>query len=274
MEGHYTVGECFHPSIFEAVFDFSYDEIIGDFENISPSRAFKIYELYNEEPLKGLREFIAWDGSEEGGGDHLDFLREQIEMLMLEDVIEVDFDEPDYEFIRENINLWKKVLYEETYMNSVKNLRLFAKGMGYDQDEWEILQGLGYERLQKTIEGDFSKEGLLGKIKLPYDFADKNGLQEELREWINNHSEAELRNFLKYITGSPSLPVGENRILLKLCLGLDVQVSTCSSSIGIPRGYTDVDMENDRSPEDVNSQDVIDVLDWCLGVEDGEFGMG
>jgi ankyrin repeat protein len=274
MGGHYTVGECFHPSIFKAVLDFSYDEIIGDFENISPSRAFEIYELYNEEPLKGLKEFIAWDGSEEGSADHLDFLREQVEILMLEDIIKINFDKPDYELIQESINQWKKALYEETYMNSVMNLRLFAKGMGYDRVRWKFLQGLGCKQLQKTIEGNFSKEELLEKIMLPDDFGDKDDLQEELRKWINNHSEAELRTFLKYLTGSPSLPAGDNKIILHLCLGLDVQVATCSSSIGIPRGYTDVDMENDRSPEDVMSKDVIDVLDWCIGVEDDGFGMG
>lgn len=220
--GTYPIGYTFHESIYKAILSFEHSDLIKPFESISPENALKIYELTGFELPKGIKEFIMWDGSLKNRKNHLSFLKDLIQVLELDDL-------PDFKQVKE----WQKRVYEEVYRIPVKNLYYLAKGMTYKENEWKFLQNIQWEQLQKVIEGDFNKKLLIKNMVFPDN--DAAEYKKAFKSWVENKSVESLKQFLKHLTGMPSLPLKKGEITVKFYDEDQVVVRTCPRRVFIPR---------------------------------------
>ncbi len=121
-----------------------------------------------------------------------------------------------------------------------------ASGMNFNQEEWGKIQQKGWKELQKNIEGEFSREQFFECFKfdekLPKDFVGK------FKEWSADLTSEEMKHFLAYSTGSPTIP--NKKIGFHVIESGELEVHSCG-------GYADVPLKKlKKFVEDINKEDI------------------
>jgi hypothetical protein len=219
IDYEYQIGECINPAIYEGICSFSLKELEDDFEKISSGRVIELYMNYNSEAayLQDFRSFLDWSSCVEDAPEQLKYIKEFIETMGVSarklHWFEGDtFDDLNVGLLINQRDEWENLLLEEydykLCIAKVENLYYIAKELVCGvvcKSSWEDqIRGNGAV-LRTTIEGYFDKDLLLEKFRiLGKEYS--SALKEDLKVWVDSHSEQELRLFLKCVTGAYHIP--------------------------------------------------------------------
>lgn len=237
------LGEVFHPSYFQGILALTNEEIRGGFHHIAIQRFLQIGQaICKDEELDYFNQFqafMAWDGDESDstGKRHIEFIENTVLNEGLDLQEEDDLPEnflADLATHLPKIKRTFRMTFADRFIDRVKTLHTIAKAMNCQEDQWDVFRGLGAENFQQHIQGRFSKEMLQQKIttRCPSD-EDVSDIQQSIVDWIGTKTDEELRNFLKFVSGAPSIPVGN--VLFDFCRGHStILVHSCFNQLDLP----------------------------------------
>lgn len=194
-----------HHDYFVNMLKFTYEELQGNFNSLSPHRVFQLLsELHGNTAMgvyySGCSKFLEWDGSANPD-------TESFEMIV--DVINGAKGtkyalREDGSMRKSSLKSVKKKLVSTTLeaATDLKTIHALAKAICRNKSEWEKLQELGADRLENHLMGDSWDSGVfLERITVPR--CEKGAA---LKEWLASLSIPQQKAFARFVTGSGTIP--------------------------------------------------------------------
>ena len=92
-----------------------------------------------------------------------------------------------------------------------KGMKNFANGLRCRDGQWQTLRGRNLQQVIQDIQGTFDREALANAIQASGWSRVLRQKRDWLRQWIRNDATVlELRQFIRYVSGTSALPAGRN----------------------------------------------------------------
>jgi hypothetical protein len=246
----YLIGRHLDDSLFNAILCLTAQEIDTPFENLALATKLQMSRALLDAHTKAgidldfLKQRFDWLDQFNHLDDHK--ILEVAQHLIYADCLPEEFtinnegDEPDMEKIRQNRAKLKKCLIDSIFLQKGEHgqfgaqlapIHAMAQGMKSichpgpmyqpnDNHYWDIqIQGINYQTFSTKVQGSLDRKEIAQHIQL--DPSVQGSAQVEimkkvqwLQEWIldeeNGANEEELKNLLKFLTGSSSLPKNQH----------------------------------------------------------------
>lgn len=256
-----TIGLHFDPSLFKIAFSFDEQEIRNDFSSFSFEKKIAMAQTLNQvlsAPAHvNLLELLSqpeWDHeSIRGAYTYVNFVGELPSHL--EDVGSVEIaDNPQYlADLRESL----KGVFLQYFESKLIAAHAVARGMGHvltghDSEDWETFRQRDHADFSASLQGTIDRESVANSIH----YTGSNEVVEQkvewIKQWIEEASDKDIQDFLKYTTGSSGLTNGrviEINDYVLLVPHPFPKVHSCGSLILLSKSYSEFEEMSDNTKE-------------------------
>lgn len=138
--------------------------------------------------------------------------------------------------------LYQSIFSSKTFITQLNGASLgevlapihsITRGMAVnDQEKWEVIKKKGAAEFSLRVQGEINKQTIHDALK--HEATDRENELEWLKEWIlNDATNDDIKNFLRFISGSTGLPK-EVEIEVQGCYGKHPIANTCYIRINLP----------------------------------------
>lgn len=226
------LGDVFSSAFFKGLLSLTHQETVGAFDQISDERLLEILCTVTEDPaqlqiLRSLQSAMRWDGNRatDPNQTHLNALRNACINIYFIDFPAVITPQ---ELARVNAEILEEVIHPRRA--ELQSLHAVSQGMGCSEEQWLHLVDVGPEAVAEHIHGPFSKDAL--KNALHFDNQATEQRKQEIRAWMDDKTDEELKRFLACVTGAAAIPQGG--IQIWTTYRGDAAVHSCFNRIDIP----------------------------------------